>query len=64
MLQASDSRRVANALMGSILDPLKRTELAYASARVETFTDLPKWVKDFVISAEKNPPNRLPSTQR
>jgi hypothetical protein len=64
MLQPSDSRRVANALMGSSLDPEKRTELAYATAKVETFSDLPKWVREFVLSAEKNPPNKLPSTQR
>jgi hypothetical protein len=64
VLQASDSRRIANALMGSNLDPTKRSQLADATSSVETFIELPQWVQDFVISAEKNPPNRFPSTQR
>lgn len=58
MLIPSDSRRLANALMVSRLDPLKRSDVAYAAAKAETFIDLPKWVRDFVVSMEKNPPKR------
>ena len=56
MLDPSDSRRLANALMVSRLDPLERRDVARAATNAETWTDLPKWVQDFVVSMEKNPP--------